>query len=182
MGPLKPCDGIAGVRMVAREQIFCDFEGKNAHAGGNPWDGINALDAFVASYNNISMLRQQTNDTDRIHSAILEAPKAANIIPAQIRAMFTTRSQTLKSLKALTARVTKCVEAGALATGCTVKITKYFISPSPIHLDIHRTDFGRAMLTSGGQINKGKSTMRTLSSTTPCANDIKLMVTSTDWS
>lgn len=129
MGSRKPCDGIAGVRMVAREQLFCDFEGKNAHAGGNPWDGINALDAFVASYNNLSMLRQQTNDTDRIHSAILEAPKAANIIPAQIRAMFTTRSETLKSLKALTARVTKCIEAGALATGCTLKIEKYSCPP-----------------------------------------------------
>jgi metal-dependent amidase/aminoacylase/carboxypeptidase family protein len=110
--------------MVAREQMFCDFSGKNAHAGGNPWDGINALDAFVASYNNLSMLRQQTKDTDRIHSAVLEAPKAANIIPAKVRGMFTTRSQSLKSLKALTAKVTKCVEAGALATGCTVAIEK----------------------------------------------------------
>jgi metal-dependent amidase/aminoacylase/carboxypeptidase family protein len=138
MGRIFPCDGVAGVRMVAREQLFCDFEGKNAHAGGNPWDGINALDAFVASYNNISMLRQQTNDTDRIHSAVLEAPKAANIIPAQIRAMFTTRSQTLKSLKALTARVTNCIEAGALATGCTVKISKYAPSTHLLYTDFSK--------------------------------------------
>ncbi|EXJ79544.1 hypothetical protein A1O3_07823 [Capronia epimyces CBS 606.96] len=124
MATLPECDGIGGVRMVAREQLFVEFTGKNAHAGGNPWDGVNALDAFVAAYNNISMLRQQTNDTDRIHVAVLEAPKAANIIPAKVRAMFTTRSQTLKSLRALTARVTKCIEAGALASGCTVDITK----------------------------------------------------------
>ena len=106
--------------MVAREQIFCEFHGKAAHAGGNPWDGINALDAFVAAYNNISQLRQQIRDTDRIHAAVLDAPKVSNVIPAYTKVMFTTRSETLKSLKQLTSRVMNCVKAGALATGCEV--------------------------------------------------------------
>lgn len=127
MTKMGGASGIAGVRMVAREQLFCEFHGKNAHAGGNPWDGVNALDALVASYNNLSMLRQQIHDTDRIHCAILDAPKAANIIPASTKAMFTTRSETLKSLKNLTGRVTKCIEAGALATGCKVTMTRFVL-------------------------------------------------------
>ncbi|KAL6253120.1 hypothetical protein RBB50_000841 [Rhinocladiella similis] len=174
MGSRKPCDGIAGVRMVAREQLFCDFEGKNAHAGGNPWDGINALDAFVASYNNLSMLRQQTNDTDRIHSAILEAPKAANIIPAQIRAMFTTRSETLKSLKALTARVTKCIEAGALATGCTLKIEKEAYYADIVVNDTlcqrykaHGDEYGLDVLATTPEIMTGSSDIGNISYAVP---------------
>ena len=114
--------GVAGVRLTAREQIFCEFHGKSAHAGANPWDGINALDAFVAAYNNVSQLRQQTRNTDRIHAAILDAPKVANVIPAYTKVMFTTRSETLEHLKELTSRVTNCVKAGALATGCQVNI------------------------------------------------------------
>ena len=117
--------------MVAREQIFCEFHGKAAHAGGNPWDGVNALDAFVAAYNNISHLRQQIRDTDRIHTAILDAPKVANVIPAYTKVMFTTRSETLRSLGHLTSRVMNCVKAGALATGCEVSIEAYVV-PFPL--------------------------------------------------
>ncbi|KAI1620705.1 amidohydrolase [Exophiala viscosa] len=116
--------GVGGVRMVAREQFFCEFKGKNAHAGANPWDGHNALDAFVASYNNVSLLRQQILDTDRIHSAITESPKAANIIAAATKATFVTRSETLKSLKALSEKLIACIEAGASATGCEVSIER----------------------------------------------------------
>lgn len=123
--------GVGGVRMLAREQLFCEFHGVSAHAGGNPWSGVNALDAFVASYNNISLLRQQIRDTDRIHAAILNAPKVANVIPAYTKVMFTTRSETLKSLKELTSRVVNCVKAGALASGCKVTIETY--SPSFAH-------------------------------------------------
>ncbi|KAJ4515248.1 hypothetical protein HRR86_009061 [Exophiala dermatitidis] len=114
--------GIGGVRTVAREQFFCEFTGKNAHAGANPWDGTNALDAFVAAYNNVSLLRQQIHDTDRIHAAITESPKAPNIIAATTKATFATRSETLQGLKVLSDKVTACIKAGALATGCEVSV------------------------------------------------------------
>jgi metal-dependent amidase/aminoacylase/carboxypeptidase family protein len=139
--------GVGGVRMLAREQLFCEFHGVSAHAGGNPWNGVNALDAFVASYNNISLLRQQIHDTDRIHAAILDAPKVANVIPAYTKVMFTTRSETLKGLKELTSRVVNYVKAGALASGCKVTIEMYacFLSystlPSLLTLTVYREPY-----------------------------------------
>lgn len=57
------------------------FTGKAAHAGGNPEDGINALDAAVIFFNNINALRQQVKDGSRIHGMILEAGKSSNTIP-----------------------------------------------------------------------------------------------------
>ncbi|KAF4123596.1 Metal-dependent amidase/aminoacylase/carboxypeptidase [Geosmithia morbida] len=115
-------DGVAGVRVDATKQIEVEYTGKSAHAGGNPWDGINALDALVASYNNISILRQQIKPDERIHCAFLETPKVTNIIPSFTRANWQIRSPTLDELEVLVARARRCIEAGALATGCGVKL------------------------------------------------------------
>lgn len=35
------------------------YAGLSAHAGNDPWDGINALDGAVGAYMNVSLLRQQ---------------------------------------------------------------------------------------------------------------------------
>lgn len=43
-----------------------------------------------------------------------------NIIPDASSLQYYVRSDNLKNLLALKARVIKCFEAGALATGCTV--------------------------------------------------------------
>ncbi|CAN7939491.1 unnamed protein product, partial [Ixodes hexagonus] len=39
--------------------IHVEFRGKESHSGAAPWEGINALDAAVGAYVNVSMLRQQ---------------------------------------------------------------------------------------------------------------------------
>jgi len=118
-------DGIAGVRMVARQKISAEYRGKNAHAGGYPWKGINALDAAVAAYNNISLLRQQIAPDERIHNVLLDSEKTVNVIPAYAKAAYQARSPRLTGLKILTEKVTNCIKAAALATGTEVKIQKY---------------------------------------------------------
>ncbi|KAJ5313161.1 uncharacterized protein N7443_000045 [Penicillium atrosanguineum] len=117
-----PADGIAGTLMNARMNIQCQFTGKSAHAGGNPWDGINALDALVTSYNNVAVLRQQLLPEQRIHCAFMDTPKVANVIPEHTTAFWQVRSPSLKGLKLLVTKVRNCIEAGALATGCQVAI------------------------------------------------------------
>ncbi|KAJ5102426.1 hypothetical protein NUU61_004648 [Penicillium alfredii] len=121
----EPSDGIAGTLMNARKNIRCEFTGKSAHAGGNPWEGINALDALVSAYNNVAVLRQQLLPDQRIHCAFIDTPKVANVIPAYTSAFWQVRSPTLTGLNRLLAKVCNCIEAGALATGCQVKIDEY---------------------------------------------------------
>lgn len=108
--------------MNARKNIHCEFSGKSAHAGGNPWEGINALDALVTSYNNVAVLRQQLLPEQRIHCAFMDTPKVANVIPAYTKAFWQVRSPSLKGLNSLVGKVRNCIEAGALATGCSVQI------------------------------------------------------------
>ncbi|KAF9892119.1 hypothetical protein FE257_002525 [Aspergillus nanangensis] len=117
-------DGVGGVLMNARKEIHCEFTGKSAHAGGNPWEGVNALDALITSYNNVAVFRQQMQPDERVHCAFLDTPKVANVIPSYTKAYWQVRSPTLKGLNRLMTKVRNCIEAGALATGCEVKIVE----------------------------------------------------------
>ncbi|KAG2412973.1 hypothetical protein HFD88_010532 [Aspergillus terreus] len=117
-----PGDGVAGVLMNARKELHVEFFGKNAHAGGNPWDGVNALDALIQAYNGISTLRQHILPDERIHGAFLDVPKVANVIPAYTKSYWVVRSPTLRGLEKLVAKVRQCIEGAGITAGCTVKI------------------------------------------------------------
>ena len=108
--------------MNARKELWVEYFGKNAHAGGNPWEGVNALDALVMAYNGISTLRQQILPDERIHGAFLDVPKVANVIPAYTKSYWQIRSPTLEGLNKLIGRVRRCIEGAAITSGCTVKI------------------------------------------------------------
>lgn len=116
--------GSAGCKSVANSDMTVEFRGAPAHASAAPWDGVNALDAIVLSYNNISALRQQIRPQERIHGCILECPKVCNVIPEYTIVKFSLRSPTMDGLLRLEERVSKCFEAGALATGCQIKVEK----------------------------------------------------------
>ena len=52
--------------MLALDTLEVEFFGKASHAGMAPWNGINALDALMQSFDNIGLLRQQILPTDRL--------------------------------------------------------------------------------------------------------------------
>lgn len=106
---------------LANNKVQVTFTGKPAHASAAPWEGVNALDAVVAAYVNISMLRQQILPTQKIHGVVLRGGERPNVIPASTTVEYYVRAQTVKSLSPLTERVVKCFEAAATATGCTVE-------------------------------------------------------------
>ncbi|OJJ48601.1 hypothetical protein ASPZODRAFT_150796 [Penicilliopsis zonata CBS 506.65] len=107
---------------MANDQVTATFTGKPAHAAGAPWEGLNALDAVVAAYVNISLLRQQILPSQRIHGVITNGGARPNIIPMSASVLYYIRSQDVKTLKLLTERVVKCFEAAAVATGCTLDL------------------------------------------------------------
>ncbi|XP_003392005.2 PREDICTED: peptidase M20 domain-containing protein 2-like, partial [Amphimedon queenslandica] len=49
-------------------QLTVEFTGKAAHAAAFPWEGVNALDAAVLAYTNVSLLRQQMKPSWRVHA------------------------------------------------------------------------------------------------------------------
>ncbi len=99
------------------------YRGKNAHAAGRPWDGLNALDALIHAYNGISLLRQQMRPSARVHGIITEGGQAPNIIPDETAAYFYVREDVVAHLEELKPRVVACFEAAALATGTELELT-----------------------------------------------------------
>ena len=102
-----------------------EFTGKAAHASADPWEGVNALDAVIQTFNNVSMLRQQIRPESRIHGIVTSGGAAANIIPEFASAMFYVRAADLGYMWALQKRVVACAEGAAKATGCTLKVIEH---------------------------------------------------------
>ncbi len=98
------------------------FHGKESHAAMAPQLGLNALDAFVQAYVNISTLRQALLPTELVHGIITHGGEAANIIPAVTRSSWYVRADTADQLVGLYDRVVACFEAAAAATGCALEI------------------------------------------------------------
>lgn len=109
-------------RMLAVVDITFTFIGKSSHAASFPYEGINALDGVILTYNNINALRQQLKEDVRIHGIILEGGKAPNIIPDRASAKFYVRSLNMKYFKDVIEKVKNCARGAAKATGCKLKI------------------------------------------------------------
>ncbi|CAM1509532.1 Fc.00g032710.m01.CDS01 [Cosmosporella sp. VM-42] len=143
---------LAGVKFIASLKVRVEFFGRTAHAGGEPWKGLNALDAAVAAYTSISMLRQQLRPEERIHGVIEDGGRVPNVIPEYSRVNYYIRSPTLKRGEELLGRVKSCFEAAATATGCTLKYTH---TPSYTDLRINNTlsrEFTQAMTLMGVKV------------------------------
>lgn len=112
-------------RSLAARGFEFSFHGRAAHAAGAPEEGINALDAVVAMYNAVSMLRQQVRSDVRIHGIILAGGAAANIIPDYAAIRYRTRADDADYLEEVVQRVIACAEGAARATGCRLEWTEY---------------------------------------------------------
>jgi amidohydrolase len=109
--------------MLAIHHLGVEFRGKDAHAAASPWEGRNALDAFVQLYVNVSTFRQHMYPTDKLHGIITQGGDAPNIIPSLTTSEWYVRADTKERLEVLTERFTAFAEAAALSTGCEVEIT-----------------------------------------------------------
>jgi amidohydrolase len=111
---------------IAVVEYDVEFHGKASHAAAFPQLGFNALDAAVLSYSNVAALRQHIEDTDRIHGIFIKGGDRPNIVPEHTQMSWMIRSLTREGLEPLRDRVTRCFDAGALATGCTCSYEQAF--------------------------------------------------------
>lgn len=111
------------INAIAVAHVDVEFFGKETHASFAPHLGINALDAAVQAYVNVSTLRQHFLDTDRVHGVITHGGSAPNVIPAHTSMSWYVRAATDERLDDLYPQIIRCFDAAALATGCTVEVT-----------------------------------------------------------
>uniref|UniRef100_A0A8C8DXZ4 Peptidase M20 domain-containing protein 2 n=1 Tax=Oryzias sinensis TaxID=183150 RepID=A0A8C8DXZ4_9TELE len=130
---------------VTIEEVTVKYHGKASHASAYPWEGVNALDAAVLAYNNLSALRQQLKPEWRLHGIIKNGGVKPNIIPAYAELEFYLRTPLLKDLLNLKAKAEACFRAAALATGCQVEIiypchTYYNILPNATLANLYESN------------------------------------------
>jgi len=100
------------------------FTGKEAHAGAAPHEGVNALNAAVLAMNNIHALRETFRDEEkiRVHPIITKGGDIVNIVPADVRMESYVRGRTTDGILDANRKVTRALQAGALAVGAGVQI------------------------------------------------------------
>jgi amidohydrolase len=107
---------------LAVAHVDVHYTGKEAHASAYPELGVNAADALTIAQTAIGLLRQHISPDARIHGIVTHGGEAPNIVPAHTTGKWYIREKTLADLAELEPRVHRCFEAGALATGCTMRI------------------------------------------------------------
>ncbi len=100
------------------------YIGKEAHAGGAPHQGINALNAALLGLMGIHAQRETFRDDDhiRVHPIITRGGDLVNIVPADVRLETYVRGRTIEAIMDASAKVNNALKAGALAIGAEVEI------------------------------------------------------------
>ncbi len=113
---------ILEAHLIAASMFDVHYTGKEAHASAFPEMGINAADALTVAQTSIGLLRQHLRQTDRVHGITTHGGDAPNVVPAHTSARYLVRGENLAELEEVRAKVYRCFEAGALATGCKLEI------------------------------------------------------------
>ena len=149
-------DGVHAAMMVhpcPEERVHVDclavahfqvrYHGKEAHASSYPELGLNAADSVTVAQVAIGLLRQHFNPYDQVHGIVVKGGEAPNIVPAHSTARFYVRARDMKALDLLRAKVNRCFEAGALATGTRMEMEEESPPYSEFAADLEMGDIYR---------------------------------------
>ena len=100
------------------------FLGKEAHAGGAPWEGVNALNAASLAIAAIHANRETFRDEDhvRVHPIITKGGDLVNTVPADVRMESYVRAASVQAMRTANAKVNRAARGAAYAVGARVEI------------------------------------------------------------
>jgi amidohydrolase len=116
---------VADVTTLAMSHFGVEYTGRESHASMFPENGLNALDGLTVAQTAIGLLRQQMRAGDRVHGIVRHGGDAPHVTPHRVTAEYMVRARDIEELDLLERRVHDCFEAGALASGTTVKLDRY---------------------------------------------------------
>ena len=116
-------EDVVGGSSLAMSMWDVLYEGRPAHAAAAPEEGVNALDALVVAQTAVALARQQLPADSIVSLIVTEGGRAVNVIPERARASVEMRSPSFAKLGIIEDRVRRCLEAGAHASGSTLRVT-----------------------------------------------------------
>ncbi len=118
------CSTSCHVESLACRDYNFIFHGRSVHASTEPWEGLNALDAVIQTFNGINALRQYLKDDVRIHGIISEGGLAPNVVPDRAAADFIIRSRDSRYLDEVVEKVIACARGAAVMTGTRLEVVE----------------------------------------------------------
>lgn len=120
-GPLA----ISGTTMNGALIKRVRFRGRAAHAGAEPWSGVNAAKALNLASAAIDAQRETFRDSDmvRISQLITKGGDAVSVIPDVAEMEMMVRARTVAAMQDASCKVDRSLRAGAIAMGAEVEIT-----------------------------------------------------------
>ena len=114
-----------------------NFKGKDAHAGGAPHLGINALNAATLGLMAIHAQRETFQDKDsiRVHPIITKGGDLVNIVPSDVRMETYVRGAEVDAIVDASKKVNRALEGAAMSVGASVEITEI-----PGYLPLYNND------------------------------------------
>jgi aminobenzoyl-glutamate utilization protein B len=107
------------VSSQAMVDLAVEFQGKTAHAAGDPWNGRSAVDAAELFTHGMNMMREHIKPTSRIHYTIVSGGDVPNVVPAYAKVWIWLRDWKRDEVEQLLARTRKVAEGAATMTETT---------------------------------------------------------------
>lgn len=100
------------------------FKGKSSHAGGAPYNGINALYAATNAMSVANALRETFKDEEnvRFHPIITAGGDAVNAIPSTVKVESYIRAATMEAMKRENDKVNRAFAGVAASMGCELEL------------------------------------------------------------
>lgn len=102
-------------------QVAYSFQGRSAHAAGDPYNGRSALDAAELMNVGVNFLREHMRPKESVHYSFADAGGISpNVVQPTAKLIYMVRGETVRTAKALLARVDNIAKGAALMTDTTV--------------------------------------------------------------
>ena len=103
--------------LLAFSEVDVEYTGRGADALDAADEGVDAESALTIAQVAIGLLRQYLRPTDRVHGVTLQGGRHLGRVAERTHARYMVRGRSLAELAETEARVQRCFEAGAHATG-----------------------------------------------------------------
>ncbi len=100
------------------------YHGVSAHAGGAPWNGVNALYAANLGLSAINAVRETFKESDiiRVHPIITSGGNAVNAIPDKVVIESSVRGASFDGIDKANKRINRALIGAALSLGTNIEI------------------------------------------------------------
>ncbi|MFC4552963.1 MULTISPECIES: amidohydrolase [Halorussus] len=115
---------------LAVSHFRAEFSGEPAHAGGQPNEGENAVQAMATAVQNLYAIPRHEDGATRVNAGQVGGGTATNIVPEQAFIEGEVRGETTELKDYMKDRAERALDAAAEMHGCTVERTTNGEAPS----------------------------------------------------